>query len=108
MYTSPLNASRACLDVFERGPNDWNRSTLRAASFGLIPISLLRSFDDFLRITSTSVLVCVVKTGVEFFEVLGEVSKSKVFAGEITVSIELLDDLEVPKNTRFEGVVEWI
>jgi hypothetical protein len=52
--------------------------------------------------------VCVVKTGVEFFEVLGEVSKSKVFAGEITVSIELLDDLEVPKNTRFEGVVEWI
>ena len=69
---------------------DWNRSTLSAASLGLMPISLLSSADDFLRITPTRALVCVVKTGVEDFEVVGNVSKSKVFAGEITVSILFL------------------
>ena len=36
-----------------------------------------------------------VKTGVELFEVAGDVSKSKVLAGEITVSIEFLDGLNV-------------
>jgi hypothetical protein len=34
--------------------------------------------------------VCFVKTGVEFFEVVGDVSKSKVLAGEIIVSIKFL------------------
>jgi hypothetical protein len=35
--------------------------------------------------------VCVVKTGFEYFEVEGDVSKSRVLAGEITVSIKFLD-----------------
>jgi hypothetical protein len=34
--------------------------------------------------------VCVVKTGAEYFEVVGDVSKSRVLAGEITVSIKFL------------------
>jgi hypothetical protein len=34
--------------------------------------------------------VCVVKTGAEYFEVVGDVSKSSVLAGEITVSIKFL------------------
>jgi hypothetical protein len=53
-------------------------------------MSLLSSADDFLRITSTRALVCFVKTGSEYFEVEGDVSKSRVLAGEITVSIKFL------------------
>jgi hypothetical protein len=34
--------------------------------------------------------VCDLKIGVEDFEVVGDVSKSRVLAGEITVSIEVL------------------
>jgi hypothetical protein len=34
--------------------------------------------------------VRVVKTGAEYFEVVGDVSKSRVLAGEITVSIKFL------------------
>ncbi len=34
--------------------------------------------------------MCVVKTGSEYFEVEGDVSKSRVLAGEITVSIKFL------------------
>ena len=68
-------------------PNDLNRSTLRSASFWLMPISLHRSLEDFLRITSTKTLVRVAKIGFDFFEVVGGVSKSKVLAGDITVII---------------------
>ncbi len=52
--------------------------------------------------------MCAVKTGVEFFEVAGEVSKSRVLAGEITVSIGLLDGCKVANNTRFEGEMDKI
>ena len=34
--------------------------------------------------------MCFVKTGFEFFEVVGDVSKSRVLAGDITVSINIL------------------
>ena len=47
----------------------------------------------------------VVKIGAEFFEVLGDVSKSRVLAGEITVSIKFLDGERLLRVLDF--VVRW-
>ena len=57
--------------------------------------------------TSTSCFVCFGKTGAEFLDVEEGVSKSSVFAGEITVSIDSFAGPKVAKNTRFTNGVEW-